>query len=123
MQLNQILDKYNQIESQLIYNKAMEIMSLISNDELGEAFVKYPKIFGRISNLTKTELLKENKLMLDAIDIFIEIIESRNLSKDEFDAMTLDDIKNYLNEIISSKVPCLLRIINELENDSRIKEN
>ena len=61
--------------------------------------------------------------MLDAIDIFIEIIESRNLSKDEFDAMTLDDIKNYLNEIISSKVPCLLRIINELENDSRIKEN
>ena len=63
----------------------------------------------------------------DAIDVFIETIESRNLSKDEFDAMTLDDIKDYLDSIITSKIPSLHRIINELEdkfnNDSRNQTN
>lgn len=128
MQLKTILDKYDTLEAQMLYNKAVELLQLISDKELEEIFTKHPTLFSKITNvhLTHEQLLKDKQSIKDAIDIFIETIESRNLSKDEFDAMTLDDVKDYLNSIIVSKIPSLHRIINELEgkfnsinNDSR----
>lgn len=126
MQLKSILDKYDVIEAQVLYNKAVELLQLISNEELEEIFTKHPALFSKITNvhLTHEQLLREKQAIANAIDIFIETIESRNLTKDEFDAMTLDDIKDYMNSIIKSKAPCLLRIINELEdNDTRNPAN
>ena len=125
MQLKSILDKYDVIEAQVLYNKAVELLQLISDEELEEIFTRHPALFSKITNvhLTHEQLLRDKQ----AIDIFIETIESRNLSKDEFDAMTLDDIKDYLNSVITSKIPSLHRIINELEdkfnNDSRNQTN
>lgn len=118
MQLKSILDKYDVIEAQVLYNKAVELLQLISDEELEEIFTKYPALFSKITNahLTHEQLLRDKQAIKDAIDVFIETIESRNLSKDEFDAMTLDDIKDYLNSVITSKIPSLHRIINELED-------
>lgn len=129
MQLKAILDKYDVVEAQVLYNKAVELLQLISDEELEEIFTKYPALFSKITNvhLTHEQLLRDKQAVKDAIDVFIETIESRNLSKDEFDAMTLDDIKDYLDSIITSKIPSLHRIINELEdkfnNDSRNQTN
>lgn len=128
MQLKSILDKYDVIEAQVLYNKAVELLQLISDEELEETFTKYPALFSKITNvhLTHEQLLRDKQSIKDAIDVFIETIESRNLTKDEFDAMTLDDIKDYMNSIITTKLPCLHRIINELEdkvNDSRNQAN
>lgn len=128
MQLKSILDKYDVIEAQVLYNKAVELLQLISDEELEEIFTKYPALFSKITSvhLTHEQLLRDKQSIKDAIDVFIETIESRNLTKDEFDAMTLDDIKDYMNSIITTKLPCLHRIINELEdkvNDSRNKAN
>lgn len=125
MQLKAILDKYDVVEAQVLYNKAVELLQLISDEELEEIFTKYPALFSKITNvhLTHEQLLRDKQAIKDAIDVFIETIESRNLSKDEFDAMTLDDIKDYLDSIITSPH----RIINELEdkfnNDSRNQTN
>lgn len=128
MQLKSILDKYDVIEAQVLYNKAVELLQLISDEELEEIFTKHPALFSKITNvhLSHEQLLRDKQSIKDAIDVFIETIESRNLTKDEFDAMTLDDIKNYMNSIITTKLPCLHRIINELEdkaNDSRNQAN
>lgn len=128
MQLKSILDKYDVIEAQVLYNKAVELLQLISDEELEEIFTKYPALFPKITNvhLTHEQLPRDKQSIKDAIDVFIETIESRNLTKDEFDAMTLDDIKDYMNSIITTKLPCLHRIINELEdkvNDSRNQAN
>lgn len=128
MQLKSILDKYDVIEAQVLYNKAVELLQLISDEELEEILTKYPALFSKITNvhLTHEQLLRDKQSIKDAIDVFIETIESRNLTKDEFDAMTLDDIKDYMNSIITTKLPCLHRIINELEdkvNDSRNQAN
>ena len=126
MQLKAILDKYDVVEAQVLYNKAVELLQLISDEELEEIFTKYPALFSKITNvhLTHEQLLRDKQAIKDAIDVFIETIESRNLSKD---AMTLDDIKDYLDSIITSKIPSLHRIINELEdkfnNDSRNQTN
>ena len=109
MQLKSILDKYDVIEAQVLYNKAVELLQLISDEELEEIFTRHPALFSKITNvhLTHEQLLRDKQAIKDAIDVFIETIESRNLSKDEFDAMTLDDIKDYLDSIITSKIPSL----------------
>lgn len=111
MQLKSILDKYDVIEAQVLYNKAVELLQLISDEELEEIFTKYPALFSKITNvhLTHEQLLRDKQSIKDAID-----------------AMTLDDIKDYMNSIITTKLPCLHRIINELEdkvNDSRNQAN
>ena len=49
-----------------------------------------------------------------------------NLNYEEFKEKIKDDIKDYMNSIITTKLPCLHRIINELEdkvNDSRNQAN
>lgn len=126
MQLKDILNKYDIVEAQVLYNKAVELLELISNEELEEIFTKYPALFSKLTNvnLTHEQLLRDKQAIRDAVDIFIQTIESRNLTKDEFDAMTLDDVKDYMNSIINEKKPCLLRFINELENnDTRNQTN
>ena len=117
-EIKTILNKYDGLEAQVLYNKAVELLQLISDEELEEIFAKHPVLFSKITNvhLTHEQLLNDKQAIKDAIDVFIETIESRNLSKDEFEAMTLDDIKDYLNSLIKSKKPRLLEIINNLED-------
>lgn len=125
MQLKSILDKYEVIEAQVLYNKAVELLQLISDEELEGIFTKYPALFSKITNihLSHEQLLRNKQDIKNAIDVFIETIESRNLTKDEFDAMTLDDIKDYMSSIITTKLPCLHRIINELESKVNNEDN
>lgn len=128
MQLKEVLDKYDAIEAQMLYDKAVEILSLISNEELEDILRNHAVLFSKISSLPHEQLLSDKETIRKAIDIFIQTIESRNLTKDEFDAMTLDDVKDYIDSIITIKSPLLLRLINEIEEinlkyDTRVKAN
>lgn len=128
MQLKEVLDKYDAIEAQMLYDKAAEILSLISNEELEDILRNHAVLFSKISSLPHEQLLSDKETIRKAIDIFIQTIESRNLTKDEFDAMTLDDVKDYIDSIITIKSPSLLRLINEIEEislkyDTRVKAN
>lgn len=125
MQLKEVLDKY---DAQMLYDKAVEILSLISNEELEDILRNHAVLFSKISSLPHEQLLSDKETIRKAIDIFIQTIESRNLTKDEFDAMTLDDVKDYIDSIITIKSPSLLRLINEIEEISlkygtRVKAN
>lgn len=128
MQLKEVLDKYDAIEAQMLYDKAVEILSLISNEELEDILRNHAVLFSKISSLPHEQLLSDKETIRKAIDISIQTIESRNLTKDEFDAMTLDDVKDYIDSIITIKSPSLLRLINEIEEislkyDTRVKAN
>lgn len=128
MQLKEVLDKYDAIEAQMLYDKAVEILLLISNEELEDILRNHAVLFSKISSLPHEQLLSDKETIRKAIDIFIQTIESRNLTKDEFDAMTLDDVKDYIDSIITIKSPSLLRLINEIEEislkyDTRVKAN
>lgn len=128
MQLKEVLNKYDAIEAQMLYDKAVEILSLISNEELEDVLRNHAILFSKISSLPHEQLLSDKETIRKAIDIFIQTIESRNLTKDEFDAMTLDDVKDYIDSIITIKSPSLLRLINEMEEinlkyDTRVKAN
>ena len=41
MKLQEILNKYDNMESQMLYNKAVEILGLISDEELGDTSFLY----------------------------------------------------------------------------------
>lgn len=128
MKLQEILSKYDSMEAQMLYNKAVEILGLITDEELSDIMLNNSYLFSKISGMTHEQLLNDKESIEKAIDIFIETIESRNLCQDEFEAMTLDEIKDYISSIITSKSPMLLRLINEIEEvnlkyDTRVKAN
>lgn len=118
MNLKELLTHYDNLESELLYNKAKQLFDLVTDSELENLTRLAPEksILIELSNKS-TEAIKKNKDLLHrAIDLFINTIESRNLTEDEFNSMTLDDIKEYINKIIVDKRSILLGVINRLED-------
>ena len=118
MNLKELLTHYDNLESELLYNKAKQLFDLVTDSELENLTRLAPEksILIELSNKS-TEAIKKNKdLLRRAIDLFINTIESRNLTEDEFNSMTLDDIKEYINKIIVDKRSILLGVINRLED-------
>lgn len=118
MNLKDILLKYDKLEADLLYNKAVGLFNLVTDSEV-ENLLKCESgnnMLVNLSNKSMEEIKKNKHLLQDAIDLFIRTIESRNLTEDEFNTMTLDDIKEYINKLINTKKPPLLKIINRLEN-------
>lgn len=118
MNLKDILSKYDKLEADLLYNKAVELFNLITDAEI-EELLKYSQennILLNLSNKPIEEIKKNVSLLKSAIDLFIRTIESRHLTEDEFDSMTLDDIKDYLVKLVNNKRPILLKVINKLED-------
>lgn len=52
MKLQEVLNKYDSIESQMLYNKAIEILELISDNELGDLMLNHSTLFSKISGMT-----------------------------------------------------------------------
>lgn len=117
MDLINVLTQYDQLESELLYNKAVDLFSLITDAELEGLLKSSPEnnILIELGNKPTEEIKRNKDLLKDAIDLFIRTIESRNLTQDEFDCMTLDEIKDYINNIIVDKRSILLGVINRLE--------
>ena len=97
--MNDILLKYQKLEAKLKYEEAQELLSLISDDELYELFMKYPEVFQNVSAIKIETAYKNIKDIEDAINIFINHINSRNLTREEYDAMTKDDILDYFGNL------------------------
>lgn len=118
MDLINVLTQYDQLESDLLYNKAVDLFSLITDSELEGLLKSSPEnnILIRLGNKPTEEIKRNKDLLKDAIDLFIRTIESRKLTQDEFDSMTLDEIKEYINSIIVDKRSILLGVINRLED-------
>ena len=92
--------------------------------------MKYPEVFQNVSAIKIETAYKNIKDIEDAINIFINHINSRNLTREEYDAMTKDDILDYFGNLFKETNADILDTINELENninkrkhDSRDSEN
>ena len=117
MDLINVLAQYDKLESELLYNKAVDLFNLITDSELEELLKSSPEnsTLLKLGNKPTDEIKRNKELLKDAIDLFIRTIESRNLTQDEFDCMTLDEIKEYINNTIVDKRSILLGVINRLE--------
>lgn len=118
MDLINVLTQYDKLESELLYNKAVDLFNLITDSELEELLKSSPEnsTLLKLGNKPTDEIKRNKKLLKDAIDLFISTIESRNLTQEEFDSMTLDEIKNYIFNTVTDKRSVLLGVINRLED-------
>lgn len=118
MDLINVLTQYDKLESELLYNKAVDLFNLITDSELEELLKSSPEnsTLLKLGNKPTDEIKRNKELLKDAIDLFISTIESRNLTQEEFDSMTLDEIKNYISNTITDKRSVLLGVINRLED-------
>lgn len=118
MNLKEILAHYDKLESELLYNKTVSLFNLITDKELEDITKKSPEnlILANLGNKPTNELKKDKELLNSAILLFTGIIESRNLTEDEFDSMTLDDIKEHICNLITDKRSILLGIIHRIED-------
>lgn len=120
MELNEILKKYEALESEILYDEAMEIIKLITDEEYEKLVEENKDLFTVISEMSKSDLLHNPDLIRESISLFINIIENRPkvhpLSKGEYDVMTKDDIIEYLGTLFkSSDSVTLFPIIKGLE--------
>lgn len=118
MNLINVLTRYDKLESELLYNKAVDLFNLITDSELEELLKSSPEnsTLLKLGNKPTDEIKRNKKLLKDAVDLFINTIESRNLTQEEFDSMALDEIKNYIFNTITDKRSVLLGVINRLED-------
>lgn len=122
MNLQSILERYKTLEAELLYDKAISLFNLITDQEIEEILKKDPEhgILLELSSKHPEEIKQDLNLLNSAIELFITTLESRNLTEDEFEAMTLDDIKEYINKLIVDKRSILLGVINRLEEIYKI---
>lgn len=116
--MKKLLQEFELQEANLKYEKAKKLLELITDEEFEQIVSDYPEVFANITCILKDEdKIKYIKSIEQAIDIFIECIESRGLSKDEYDVMTADDIIDYLRNIFDKDMINLYPIIQHLENN------
>lgn len=116
--MKKLLQEFELQEANLKYEKAKKLLELITDEEFEQIVSDYPEVFANITCILKDEdKVKYIKSIEQAIDIFIECIESRGLSKDEYDVMTADDIIDYLRNIFDKDMINLYPIIQHLENN------
>ena len=99
MSLENILLKYQKLEAKLKYEKAQEILSLISDEELCELFTKYPAVFQKLSGMPSEDAYKNLDDIEKATEIFINQVKSKGLTRDEYNIMTKDDIIEYFGKL------------------------
>lgn len=89
-------------EVQLLHNKAIALANLLTDEEYELMITKHPDIFAIVSHPEKGDLyLSDKSNLLIIIDIINEHLKHQHLSQDEFKVMTLDEIKEYMQSVIS----------------------
>jgi hypothetical protein len=94
-------------------------LSLISDNELLKLFDSNPEIFSRLSSMNEDNMIGFEKEIKDAIKLFSNLLENKGLSKDEYNAMTKDEIDDYMNNLLLKENKDIYNIIKLIEDDLR----
>lgn len=117
--IDRINKQYEEKEVKLLYDKAVALMNLLSDEEYEQVITDNADIFKLASHPEKGEFyLQDKHNLVQIIDIFSKFIKTKGLSKDEFKIMTLDEVKEYMVNVINditSFEPESSRIIKDYE--------
>lgn len=103
--LDRINKQYEEKEVRLLYEKAIALMGLLSDEEYEQVITENADIFKLESHPEKGEYyLQDKNNLTQIIDIFTNFIETRGLSQEEFKLMTLDEAKEYIVDVVNSIV-------------------
>lgn len=118
--IDRINKQYEEKEVKLLYEKAIALMGLLSDEEYEQVITENADVFKLASHPEKGEFyLQDKNNLLQIVNIFTNFIETRGLSQDEYKVMTVDEIKEYMVDIINNIVTFepdeLFTIIKNLE--------
>lgn len=118
--IDRINKQYEEKEVKLLYDKAVALMGLLSDEEYEQVITDNADIFKLASHPEKGEFyLQDKNNLLQIVNIFTNFIETKGLSQDEYKVMTSDEIKEYMVDIINNIVTFepdeLFTIIKNLE--------
>lgn len=118
--IDRINRQYEEKEVKLLYDKAVALMNLLSDEEYEQVITDNADIFKLASHPEKGEFyLQDKHNLVQIVDIFSKFIKTKGLSKDEFKIMTLDEVKEYMvdviNDITSFEPDELFTIVKNLE--------
>lgn len=101
--IDRINKKYEEAEVTLLYNKAVDLLDLLNDEEYEQLITENPQTFILASHPERGEYyLQDKKNLVAIIDIITNFIVTRGLTKDEYEVMTLDEIKSYIKDTIDS---------------------
>lgn len=118
--IDRINKQYEEKEVKLLYEKAIALMGLLSDEEYEQVITENADVFKLASHPEKGEFyLQDKNNLLQIVNIFTNFIETKGLSQDEYKVMTSDEIKEYMVDIINNIVTFepdeLFTIIKNLE--------
>lgn len=118
--IDRINKQYEEKEVKLLYDKAVALMNLLSDEEYEQVITDNADIFKLASHPERGEFyLQDKNNLLQIVNIFTNFIETRGLSQDEYKVMTVDEIKEYIVDLINNIVAFepneLFAIIKNLE--------
>ena len=118
--IDRINKQYEEKEVKLLYEKAVALMGLLSDEEYEQVITDNADIFKLASHPERGEFyLQDKNNLLQIVNIFTNFIETKGLSQDEYKVMTSDEIKEYMVDIINNIVTFepdeLFTIIKNLE--------
>ena len=103
--IDRINKQYEEKEVKLLYEKAVALMNLLSDEEYEQVITDNADIFKLASHPEKGEYyLQDKNNLTQIINIFTDFIETRGLSQEEFKLMTLDEAKEYIVDVVNSIV-------------------
>lgn len=113
-ELEKQLEEVDNLIAQALYKKAELLLSHITDEELTTLFAEYPGLFIAITGPEQAEYLKDADTLEEVIELFLDVIENREVSEDEYNAMTMDEIKDIICTHLKDKSDTLLELLKEI---------
>lgn len=114
--LEQIVKDYQEKIANILYAETIELLEFLNDEEFEQLINNHRNLFIKCQAINKNNLGSNVETLKEACDIILEYLMSKNLTEDEFNAMTIDDVKEYINSLIVNKDHNLYKMIKVLEN-------
>ena len=114
--LEKRIEQYKIRQAQLMYDFASELLDQVADEDVLKLYKDNSDIFSKLSTLSKEDILKNKPLMADAINVLIDYLKNKPLTKEEYENMTFEEIFNYITNLLDNKQLDLFDYIKYLES-------
>lgn len=114
--LEEKIEQYNNKIGQLMYEFASELLDQVADEDVLKLYEDNNKVFSKLSARSKESILQDKELLQDAINILIEHLDKKPITREEYDEMTFDEILSYISDLLNEKEIDLFDYIKFLED-------
>lgn len=105
------IEQYNKDIAEVMYDFASDLLDQVADEDVLQLYQDNSDIFSKLSSQSKDEILKNKELLNSAIMVIIDYLQNKPITKEEFNEMTLDEIMEYITNLVEDKEISLFDII------------